>query len=154
STSSADPQIWISLIRLQAAVKNFPGVIDTANRIPAALKPALEARADYLSELALAFYSTKQPSEGNRTLERAMGVAGLGEPADALNARLDLARLLMQQGNSGLAVAIYQQAAKLHPESVIAWGALVGQYAGQREFAQAKATVRSMPQSTFENASK
>src|SRR5215467_2653868 len=154
STTSTDPQIWLALIRLQVAGKNFPGVIDTANRIPAALKPPLEARADYLSELALAFYSTKQPSEGNRMLERAMGVASPAEPADALNARLDLARLLMQQGNSGLAVTIYQQATKLHPDSVIAWGALVGQYAGQRQFAQARATVRSMPQSTLETASK
>src|SRR5215469_2394271 len=154
STRSADPATWLALMRVEVAAKNFPGVIDTANRISATLKPALEARADYLSQLALAFYSTKQPSEGYRILERAMGVAAPSESADALNARLDLAQLLMQQGNSGLAVGIYQQATKLHPDSLISWEALVGQYALKREFAQAKATVRSMPQSTFENASK
>src|SRR5262249_2604477 len=70
------------------------------------------------------------------------------------NARLDLAHLLMQEANRGLAVAIYQQATKLHPDSVIAWSALVGQYARQREFAQAKGAVRSMPQRTLETASK
>ncbi|HEX6804117.1 MAG TPA: cellulose synthase subunit BcsC-related outer membrane protein [Terriglobales bacterium] len=154
STNSANPQSWLALIRLQIAAKNFKGVIDTANRIPAAVKPQLETRPDYLSELALAFYSAQQPKDGSSTLQRAMSAATASEPADALNARLDLAHVLMQAGQNDLAVQIYQQATKLHPENVLAWEALVGEYARQQKFEQAKALVRSMPQSTYGDASK
>src|SRR6266568_1415229 len=58
--SPADAQNWLGLMRAQIGEKNPRAALETAQRIPAPAKAQIEARSDYLSEMALAYYSTNQ----------------------------------------------------------------------------------------------
>ena len=107
-------------MRVQILGKDPKSAIQTAERIPLSVKPQIETRPDYLSQLALAYYSTKQTDEGNRMLDRAMSAAAQSDPEGALNARLEVASALIDQGKTDRAIQIYQQATKLHPENAIA----------------------------------
>ena len=62
-------------MRVQILGKDPKSAIQTAERIPLSVKPQIETRPDYLSQLALAYYSTKRTDEGNRMLDRAMSAA-------------------------------------------------------------------------------
>jgi cellulose synthase operon protein C len=154
NANSADAQSWLGLMRVQILGKDPKSAIQTAERVPLSVKPQIETRPDYLSQLALAYYSTKQTDEGNRMLDRAMSAAVQSDPEGALNARLEVASALMDQGKTDRAIQIYQQATKLHPENAIAWEGLVGAYSRGRDFAQAKVALSSMPQETYEGAAK
>ena len=154
TASPTDAQTWLGLIRAQLNANSPQQALDTAQKIPPAIKPIIETRPDYLSEMALANYLTKQPDEGDRMLTRAMNVASPSESNDALNARLEAASLLMDQGKTNRAIEVYQQAAKLHPENAIAWQGLVGAYSRQQNFSAAKMAVRSMPQDVYQTASR
>ena len=84
-------------MRVQILGKDPKSAIQTAERIPLSVKPQIETRPDYLSQLALAYYSTKRTDEGNRMLDRAMSAAAQSDPEGALNARLEVASALMDQ---------------------------------------------------------
>jgi cellulose synthase operon protein C len=150
----ADAQSWLGLIRAQIGSKNPRAAIETAQRIPSTTKAQIETQTDYLSEMALAYYSTNQPAEGDRALRQAMEAAAQSDTNDALNVRLEVASALIDQGRLDRAFEIYRQATRLHPDNAIAWQGLVGGYTRMRDFAQAKAAVRSMPQNTYEIAAK
>src|SRR5437870_4047717 len=150
----ADAQSWLGLIRAQIGAKNPKAAIETAQRIPPTTKSQIETRTDYLSEMALAYYSTNQPAEGDRALRQAMEAATQSDTNDALNVRLEVASALVDQGKMDRAFEIYRQATRLHPDNAIAWQGLIGGYTRMRDFAQAKAAVRSMPQNTYEIATK
>ncbi len=154
TANPAEAQNWLTLMRVQMAAKNPKAALETAQRIPAATKTQIETRSDYLSEMALAFYSTNQPAEGDRMLRQAMDTAAQSDTPDALDRRLEVAAMLMDAGKADRAVEIYQQTTKLHPGNAIAWAGLVGAYARQRNLAQVKATVRSMPQDVYALAAK
>src|SRR5438552_846803 len=150
----ADAQSWLGLIRAQIGAKNPKAAIETAQRIPPTTKSQIETRTDYLSEMALAYYSTNQTAEGDRVLRQAMEAAAQSDTNDALNVRLEVASALVDQGKMDRAFEVYRQATRLHPDNAIAWQGLVGGYTRMRDFAQAKAAVRSMPQNTYEIATK
>jgi len=150
----ADAQSWLGLIRAQIGAKNPKAAIETAQRIPPATKSQIETRTDYLSEMALAYYSTNQTAEGDRVLRQAMEAAAQSDTNDALNVRLEVASALVDQGKMDRAFEVYRQATRLHPDNAIAWQGLIGGYTRMRDFAQAKAAVRSMPQNTYEIATK
>jgi Tfp pilus assembly protein PilF len=154
AVNPADAQSWLGLIRAQIGAKNPKAAIETAQRIPPTTKPQIETRPDYLSEMALAYYSTNQPAEGDRALRQAIDAAAQADTDDALNVRLEVASALMDQGKMDRAFEVYKQATRLHLDNAIAWEGLVGGYARMRDFAQAKAAVRSMPQNTYELATK
>ena len=63
--SPADAQNWLGLMRAQIGEKNPRAALETAQRIPVSAKAQIETRSDYLSEMALAYYSTNQPTEGD-----------------------------------------------------------------------------------------
>jgi tetratricopeptide (TPR) repeat protein len=149
-----DVQSWLGLVKAQMAAKNPQQVLATAQRIPPPAKTQLDTRSDFLSELALAYYETNQPDQGDRMLRRATDAAAQSDTTEALNFRLEVASALMEQGKPERAIEVYQQAAKLYPNEVIAWQALVGAYARNHDFAQAKATVHSMPESVYESSTK
>ena len=153
-TNPADAQSWLGLLRAEVGAKDSKQLIDTAQHIPPSVKPQIETRSDYLSELALAYYSMKQPEEGDRMLRRAMDAAIQADTTEALNARLEVANALMEQGRGDRAMEVYEHTTKLHPDNMLAWQALVGAYARERNFRDAKTVVRSMPQAVYEAASR
>src|SRR5207244_9194034 len=104
--------------------------------------------------MALAYYSTNQTAEGDRVLREAMEAAAQSDTNDALNVRLEVASALVDQGKMDRAFEVYRQATRLQPDNAIAWQGLIGGYTRMRDFAQAKAAVRSMPQNTYEIATK
>ena len=149
-----DPQNWLGLMRVQLLAKHAKDAIATSQRIPAAVAGQIKSRPDYLSELALAYYSAGQPNDGTRVLDQALAAAAKADSTEALNARLEIASQLMKQGQADRAIAIYQQATNMHPENTIAWEGLVGAYSQQRDYSRAKTAVRAMPKDVFNNAAK
>src|SRR5258708_22164994 len=60
----------------------------------------------------------------------------------------------MEQGKTGRAIEIYREATQSHPNDPSGWESLVGAYTRLGNFAQAIATVRSMPQLSYNAAEK
>jgi len=154
SADSGDVQSWLGLMRSQIQAKNLEAVMQTAQNIPAATRQQLEAHPDYWSEMALAYYSARQKPPGEQALRKALDMATSSDNADALNARLDLAGILMNTGETLRAIDIYRQASQAHPENAGAWEGLVGAYVRMRDYSHAKLAVRSMPQPSYETATK
>jgi len=155
--TTADPndtQSWLGLIKSHLAAKNPKAALDAANRIPPAARQQLEKRADYLAEMAFVYYRTNQASAGELALRRALDAAGGSDSEEALAARLEVASVLMDQGDVDRAVLIYKQAAVSQPKNPVPWQGMVGAYLRKKDLAQAKAAIRSMPQSSFDAASK
>ena len=150
AANSSDAKSWFGLIQAELDAKNPKQALETAQRVPPNVKPQLESRSDYLSELALASYNTNQRQQGDQLLRRAMEAASQNDNSVALNARLEIAAALAHNGNAPRAVEVYKQATQLHPENATAWQALVGHYVQTRDFDTAKQTVRSMPQNVFQ----
>jgi Tfp pilus assembly protein PilF len=154
AANPGDAQNWLALMRSQIQAKTPEAVIQTAQRIPVATRQQMEARSDYWSEMALAYYSVKQTSEGEDALRKALDIAGSSDNADGMNARLDLAGTLMNAGKTLRAIDIYRQAVQERPENSGAWDGLIGAFVRLRDYAQAKAAVRSMPQPAYDAATK
>jgi tetratricopeptide (TPR) repeat protein len=154
SANPGDVPSWLGLMKSQMGAKTPQTVIDTAQRIPATARQQLEAFPDYWSEIALAYYSTRQSSSADQALQKALDRASSSDNADALNARLEIAGTLMDTGQTLRAIDIYRQAAQSHPENAAAWEGLVGGYARMRDLPHAKMAVRSMPQASYEAATK
>jgi tetratricopeptide (TPR) repeat protein len=154
AANPADVQSWLGLMKAQIAAKNPQAAITTSQRIPPAAKQQIEARPDYLAEMAQAYYKTNHPAEGDQLLRRALDAANRSDSEQALSVRLEIAGALMDQGKPDRALDIYQHATASHPDNVLAWQGLVGAYARTRDFTHARAAVRSMPQASYEGANK
>src|SRR5262249_60402483 len=89
---------------------------------------------------------------------RARCVAVVGGAAAATEAaltiRVQLAGLLMDQGDANRAIEIYRNTTRARPDSVVAWQGLVGAYTRQRDFSSALAAMRAMPANTYAAAAK
>src|SRR5262249_38661776 len=72
TTNPNDPPSWLGLIKSHLVAKNPKGVLDAADRIPPGTKRELENRAEYLAEIAFAYYRTNQRDAGEQTLRRAL----------------------------------------------------------------------------------
>jgi cellulose synthase operon protein C len=140
---------WLWLMRAQINAKDAASALASAQRIPASTRQELEKRSDFLSAMALAYYSAHQQSEGDQALQRALNAAGSSDTEDALNLRLQVASILMDQGNAQRAAEVYKHAAHLHPDNAIAWQGLVGAYARLGEFDAAMTTLRAMPEASY-----
>jgi tetratricopeptide (TPR) repeat protein len=154
AANSGDVPSWLGLVKSQIAAKNSQEAIDTSQRIPAAAKQQLETRPDYWAELALAYYNARQSSAGDQALQKSLETASSSENTDALNARLEIAGALMKSGQTLRAIDIYRQASQAHPDNSGAWEGLVGAYARMGDFSQAKLAVRSMPQASYDAATR
>jgi len=152
--SPNDLSNWVKLIKAQLSAGPAQAAIDTAQRVPPAIRPKLESRSDYWSEMALAYYNAKQPSPGGTALQKALETAALADNADALNVRLQIAGMLMETGQTLRAIDIYRQATQAQPSNPSAWQGLVGAYVRMRDYSHAKMAVRSMPQSSYDGATK
>jgi tetratricopeptide (TPR) repeat protein len=145
---------WLALIQAQISEKDPQAAISTSQRIPPAVKQRMEARSDYLSEMALVYYGANQPNEGDKLLHRSLEIARNSDTDDALSLRLQIAGAFMDQGKTERAIEIYQQATQSHPNNSSGWEALVGAYTRIGNFSQAIAAVRSMPQHSYDAAVK
>ncbi len=112
----------------------------------------MEARADYLSEMALVYYDANQPAEGDQTLRRALEISRNSDTDYALGLRLQIAGAFMEQGKTGRAIEIFGQTTLSHPNTPNGWEGLVGAYTRVGDFAQAITAVRSMPQHAYDVA--
>jgi cellulose synthase operon protein C len=148
----ADPRGWLGLIRVAIESNDARGALATAQKIPQSTRLQLEAHPEYLARLAQALYVTSQTAEGNRVLRTALDVASRSDSTEALDARLELASVLVNQGNDDVAVSIYRHAAGAHPDNTTAWEGLIGAYAHMRDFPKAMTALRSMPRSSYEAA--
>src|SRR5207244_8975072 len=106
-----------------------------------AVREQLEKRPDYESRLALAFYATGNAEAGDRALRRSIELAGRSDTDEAVNSRLDVARVLMDRGDRDRAVSIYQQAVNARPAIGAAWEGLIGAYAQMKDFNRALAAL-------------
>ena len=150
----ADPRGWLGLIRVAIESNDSRSALQTVQSIPQSTRSQLEAHPEYLARLAQALYVTNQPAEGNRVLRTALDVASRSDSAEALDARLELASVLVDQGNDDVAVSIYRHAAGAHPDNATAWEGLIGAYAHMRDFPKAMTALRSMPRGSYEAAAK
>ncbi len=145
---------WLGLMRTQIHGKNPSAALVSAQGIPQPTKQEIEQRSDYLAELALAYYAAKRPDDGARALQRALAAAGASDSEEALNLRLQVAKLLADDNRVDQATEIYRQAAEHHPNSDIAWQGLVGVYTRTQNYKAAMATLQAMPQSSYVAAAK
>ena len=149
-----DESSWIALIQAQIGEKALQTAISTSQSIPPAVKLRMESRSDYLSEMALVYYSANQPDQGDQLLRRALEIAKTSDTDDALSVRLQIAGAFMEQGKTDRAIDIYKQATLSHPNNPSGWEGLVGAYTRSGEFSQAATAVRSMPQHSYDLAAK
>ena len=152
AASPNDESSWLGLIQAQIGKKAPQAALSTAQHIPPAVKRRMEARADYLSEMALVYYGANQTAEGDQMLRRALEIARNSDTDDALGLRLQIAGAFMEQGKTGRAIEIFRQTTLSHPNTPNGWEGLVGAYTRVGDFAQAITAVRSMPEHAYDVA--
>lgn len=154
TASPNDEASWLGLMRAQIGEKAPQASISTLQQIPPAVKKQMENHSDYLSELALIYYNANLSELGEQSLHRALAAAGQTDSDEALSLRLEIADTLMEQGKVERAIEIYREATRSHPNDSSGWEGLVGAYTRLGNLAQAIATVRSMPQPSYNAAVK
>jgi tetratricopeptide (TPR) repeat protein len=154
AANANDESSWLSLIQAQVGGKDTKAAISTSQQIPPAVKQRLEARSDYLSEMALVRYEAKQSNEGDQLLRRALEIARNSDSDDALSFRLNIAGIFMDQNETGRAIEIYRHATLTHPDNPSGWEGLVGAYTRIGDFSLAISAVRSMSQRSYDLALK
>jgi len=155
--TAADPtdeSSWLGLIQAQVGEQAPDQAIATSQRIPLAVKERMESRSDYLSEMALVYYSANRPADGDEAIHRAMQVARISDTEDAVSLRLQVAGGFLDQGKPERAIEIYHQIAQSHPNNPNGWEGLAGAYTRVGDFSDAIEAVRSMPQPAYDAAVK
>lgn len=147
-----DESSWLGLIKAQVGAKAPQAAISTLQQIPPVVKQQMESHSDYLSELALVYYEANQPGLGEQYLRRAFEIAARSDTDDALSVRLQIAGTFMEQGKTGYAIDIYLEATRSHPNNPTGWEGLVGAYTRLGDYSEAIASVRSMPQPSYDAA--
>lgn len=150
----SDQSSWLALIYAQMSEGAPQAAISTSQRIPLPVMQRLEVRSDYLSEMALVYYSANQPGEASRELARALQAASTSDTDAALGTRLQIAAILMKQGKPARAIEIYLNATHVHPDNPSGWEGLVGAYSRFNDVSQAIDAVRSMPRHSYDAAMK
>ena len=145
-----DESSWLALIQARVGGKELQAAISTSLQIPPAVKQRMEARSDYLSEMALIYFETNQSSEGDQLLRRALEIARSSDNDDALSFRLHIAGAFMDRNETGRAIEIYRHATVIHADNPSGWEGLVGAYTRVGDFSQAIMAVRSMPQGAYD----
>ena len=152
AANADDESGWLALIQAQVGGKDPKAAISTSQQIPPAAKQRMEARSDYLSEMALVHYEANQSNEGDQLLRRALEIAKSSDSDNALSFRLNIAGAFMDRNETGHAIEIYKQATLTHPDNPSGWEGLVGAYTRIGDFSQAVTAVRSMSQSSYDQA--
>jgi tetratricopeptide (TPR) repeat protein len=150
ASNPSDESSWLSLIQVEG--KDPQAAIATSQQIPPAAKQRMEARSDYLSEMALVYYRAKQSHEGDQMLHKALEIARTSDSDDALSFRLNIAGAFMDQNETGRAIEIYRHATVTHPDNPSGWEGLVGAYTRTGDFSQALTAVRTMSETSYNAA--
>jgi tetratricopeptide (TPR) repeat protein len=154
TANPTDESSWLALIQAQVGEKQPQAAIATSQQIPSAVKQRMEARSDYLAEMALVHYEANQSSEGDRLLRLALDAARKSDSQDALSFRLQIAGAFMDRNETGHAIEIYKHATMIHPDNPSGWEGLVGAYTRIGDSSRAITAVRSMPQGSYDLALK
>jgi tetratricopeptide (TPR) repeat protein len=152
AANANDESSWLALIQAQVGGKDPRAAISTSQQIPPAVKQRLEARSDYLSEMAFVSYEANQSREGDQLLHRALEIAKSSDSDDALSFRLNIAGAFMDRNETGRAIEIYRHATLTHPDNPSGWEGLIGAYTRIGDFSQAITAVRAMPQRSYDLA--
>jgi tetratricopeptide (TPR) repeat protein len=152
AANPSDESSWLALIHAQVEGKDPKAAISTSQQIPPAVKQRMEARSDYLSEMALVYYRANQSHEGDELLRKAMEIARNSDSDDALSLRLTMAGSFMDQNETGRAIEIYRNATVAHPDNPSGWEGLVGAYTRIGDFSRALTTVRAMSETSYDAA--
>jgi tetratricopeptide (TPR) repeat protein len=152
SANADDESSWLALIQAQIGGRDPKAAVATSHQIPPVLKLRMEARSDYLSEMALVYYEANQSGEGDQLLHKALEIAKSSDSDDALSFRLNIAGAFMDRNETGRAIEIYRHATVTHPDNPSGWEGLIGAYARIGDFSHALTAVRSMSQHSYDLA--
>lgn len=153
--ATADPSDvrgWLGLVRTSLASHDAQGALQIVHTIPESTRKSLEADPEYLALIAQALYRTNQRTAGDQALRTALDVSTRSDSDAAMNARLEIAGLLMQQGNDANAALVYKRVTEGHSDNTTAWEGLIRAYARMQDFSSASAALRSMPRSAHDAA--
>ncbi len=145
AADSSDVRGWLGLMRTSLASRDGKGALQIASTIPASTRKSLEANPEYLALVAQALYRTNQRTAGDQALRTALDASARADSDAAMNARLEIAGLLMEQGNDANAALVYKRVTEAHSDNTTAWEGLIRAYARSQEFASASAALGSMP---------
>jgi tetratricopeptide (TPR) repeat protein len=154
AADSSDVRGWLGLIRTSLASRDGQGALQIASTIPASTRKSLEANPEYLALVAQALYRTNQRTAGDQALRTALDVSARSDSDAAMNARLEIAGLLMEQGNDANAALVYKRVTEAHSDNTPAWEGLIRAYARSHEFSSASAALGSMPRIAHDAAIK
>lgn len=155
SVTDADPSDtrgWLGLMRTETEANEPRAALESIQSIPQAARQRLETQPEYLARLALAFYSADQSAAGDQALRRAIDAGVRSDTDEAVNARLEVATLLLKQGKGDSAVSIYEQAADAHPNTAAIWERLIEAYTRLGNIPKAMTVVQSMPRGSYNRA--
>ena len=100
TTDPNDPRGWLGLVRIAIESDDPRSALDTVQSIPQSTRSQLDAHPDILARLAQALYATNQPADGDRVLRTALDVASRSDSDEALDARLELASVLVTRAKT------------------------------------------------------
>ncbi|MGA9567061.1 MAG: cellulose synthase subunit BcsC-related outer membrane protein [Candidatus Korobacteraceae bacterium] len=143
---------WRGLVTAQFESGDLNGANDTLARMPLAVKSALSKDIDYLALLVSIYGAQGRDSEVQGVVQEALLLANLRDAAAAAKIEVQFAGLLMQNGQTLRASALYQRVADLNPDNVAAWQGLVSSLLQMHDYPRTVSAVKRMPKPTYDAA--
>jgi Flp pilus assembly protein TadD len=144
---------WRGLFDAQLQARQPADALETADRIPAAMRSALQHDPAYLRSLAAAYLAMGRNADAEATLQRALVLAATGgKQTGVTEARLQYAALLAQSSQFAKAASLYREVLYDDPESLPGWQGLIDAQHQSGHDADAVATVQRMAPSTYDAA--
>jgi tetratricopeptide (TPR) repeat protein len=144
---------WRGLFNAQVQSGQPADALETARRLPVAIKAELQRSIEYLRSLASAYTANGQPGEAKTTLDQALSLP-LPDNRGKLNTEVQLqyAGLLSDAGRYAQAVGLYRDIIDVDPDNVPAWQGLMSMQHRTGHDAEALATIQRMSPETYEEA--
>ena len=143
---------WRGLLRAQMQAGDTAGAAQTVTRIPSSTRSSLARDLDFLTLEASVYAAAGQDDEVQKLVQQAVLIANAQPLTLTTDIRLELAGLLLQNGQSQQAVGIYLRVTESHPENVDAWQGLVAAYLQQHDNPRAIAVLQHMPKTAYDSA--
>ncbi len=150
--SQGNVSAWRGLIRALYESGDLKGVSDVQSRMPAGVKMDLSKNIDYLALLVSIYAAQGRDSEVQGVVQEALLMANSRDGVAAAKIELQFAGVLMQNGQTQRATALYQRVADLNPDDVGAWQGLVSGLLQMHDYSRAVAAVKRIPKGTYESA--
>jgi tetratricopeptide (TPR) repeat protein len=150
--SAGNALAWRGLVKAQFESGDLNGANDTLARMPSGVKSELSKDIDYLALLVSIYGAQGRDSEVQGVVQEALLLANSRDAAGAAKIELQFASLLMENGQTLRAIALYQRVADLNPDNVAAWQGLVSSLLQMHDYPRAVAAVKRMPKLTYDAA--